>query len=222
MRILLVEDEPDLARLICRGLREDDYAVDHADNGEDGLWRATTIDYDAVVLDLGLPKLDGTEILRRMRRGGRTAPVMVLTARDGIDDRVHGLDLGADDYLVKPFAWDEFVARVRALVRRSGASSAPVLTGAGIELDPMSRAVRRDGEPVELTSKEFQVLHLLMSRPSRVFTRSEIMEHIYDDDHDAGSNVVDVFLSRLRRKFRARGGRDVLRTVRGVGYAFDA
>ena len=222
MRALIVEDEPDLARILHDGLTEEGYAVDLSMDGEDGLWRTTTIDYDVVVLDLGLPILDGLEILRRMRSGGRDTPVLILTARDGVRERVLGLDLGADDYLVKPFAWEELLARIRALLRRGPHGTDGTLRHCDVILDPAKRTVSRGGEPVRLTAKEFQVLHLLMTDPERVFTRTEIVEHVYNDDFDGMSNTIDVFLSRLRRKLNRPGRASVLRTVRGVGYAFGA
>ena len=219
MRILVVEDSRDLARTLRSLLVEEGFAVDVSPDGEDGLWRATTVDYDAVVLDILLPGVDGWEILRRMRAEGRRAPVLVLTARDSTEDRVRGLDSGADDYLVKPFALEEFLARVRALVRRGTTGTDGHLRHGGLVLDPARREVRLDGRPVALTAKEFQVLHLLLSSPGRVFTRTEIIDRVYDDEFEGMSNVVDVFLSRLRRKLARDRGPPLLRTVRGAGYA---
>ena len=219
MRLLVVEDNRDLGDTLRDLLVEEGFAVDLSREGEDGLWRATTVEYDAVVLDLLLPGVDGWEILRRMRAAGRRAPVLVLTARDSTGDRVRGLDSGADDYLVKPFSVEELLARVRALLRRGPRGSDGLLRAGALALDPARRDVRLDGRPVPLTAKEYQVLHLLMSEPGRVFSRTEIEERIYDDAHEARSNTVDVFLSRLRRKL-ARGKRpSPLRTVRGAGYA---
>jgi two-component system OmpR family response regulator len=221
MRVLVVEDNPDLADLLKRGLEEEGYAVDLSRDGEDGLWRATTVDYDAVVLDLMLPKVEGLEILRRMRRAGRTSPVLILTARDATDDRVRGLDLGADDYLVKPFEWEELLARLRALVRRGAGATDGVLELGALCLDPARRRVALRDAPVDLTAKEFQILHVLLREPGRVFTRTEIGERIYDDDHDGVSNTIDVLLSRLRKKLGTGERVPVIRTVRGVGYVLE-
>jgi len=221
MRVLVVEDNPDLAELLRRGLVEEGYAVDLALDGEDGLWRATTIDYDVTVLDLMLPKVDGLEILAAIRKAGRSSPVLILTARDATDDRVRGLDLGADDYLVKPFAWDELLARLRALVRRGARGADGVIRIGSNELDFAARRVSRGGEPLDLTAKEFQILHVFMREPGRVFSRTEIGEKIYDDDHDGMSNTIDVLLSRLRKKIGTGDGLPVIRTVRGVGYALE-
>jgi len=220
MRLLVAEDEPDLAGVLRRGLCEDGYAVDVAPDGEDALWRISTVEYDAVVLDLGLPRLDGLGVLSRARAAGRDVPVLILTARDAVEDRVRGLDLGADDYLVKPFAWDELTARVRALVRRRAGVADGMLACDGVELDPARHVVVRDEEPVDLTPKEFQILRLLMSDPIRVFTRTEIVEHVYDEEHDGSSNTVDVLVGRIRKKLRTRERCSLIRTVRGVGYSF--
>ncbi len=220
MRALIVEDEPDLARILRDGLTEEGYAVDLSEDGEDGLWRITTVDYDVVVLDLGLPIVDGLEILRRMRGAGSKTPVLILTARDAVGDRVRGLDLGADDYLLKPFAWEELEARLRALLRRGPQGGDGVLRHAGVELDPARHCVQRDGKPVVLTAKEFQLLHVLMTDAERVFTRTELSERVYNDDFDSSSNTIDVLIGRIRRKLNAEGQPRVLRTVRGVGYAF--
>jgi len=216
MRLLIVEDDPDLAEILKQGLVEEGYAVDLSLDGEEGAWYATTVEYDAAVLDILLPGIDGLEVLRRMRAKGRECPVLFLTARDATEHRVRGLDSGADDYLVKPFAWDELLARIRALVRRGPRGSDGVLRHAGIELDPVRRRVVRDGAAVDLTAKEFQLLRLLLREPERVFSRTEIIDHIYDDEYDGVSNVIDVFLSRLRKKL---GSPPVIRTMRGVGYA---
>ena len=220
MRVLVVEDEPDLARILSAGLTEEGYSVDLSTDGEDGLWRATTVDYDVAILDLGLPLVDGLDVLARMRKAGRGTPVLILTARDAVEARVRGLDLGADDYLVKPFAWDELLARIRALLRRGPRGTDGKLSDRGVVLDPASRTVARDGSPVELTAKEFGVLQLLMTEPERVYSRTEIIEHVYDDEFDASSNVIDVFLSRLRRKLNDNGDQRFIRTVRGVGHSF--
>jgi two-component system OmpR family response regulator len=218
MRVLIVEDDPTLAEILEQGLEEEGYAVDLSLDGEDGLWRATTVEYDAVVLDVMLPRVNGLDILRRMREERMASPVLLLTARDAVEDRVKGLDAGADDYLVKPFEWTELLARVRALIRRGGNGTPPVLTYADVELDPAAHVSRRSGRHLDLTPKEFQLLHLLLRSPERVVSRTEIIDHIYDDDFDGFSNVIDVFVSRLRRKLEEHGGTPLIRTVRGVGY----
>jgi DNA-binding response OmpR family regulator len=200
-------------------LIEEGYAVDLSLDGEDGLWRATTVDYDVIVLDIMLPIVDGLEILKKMREKGHRSPVLLLTARDATHDRVRGLDLGADDYLVKPFAWDELLARLRALLRRGPQGSDGTLRYRDIELDFVRKEVKRGNESIDLTAKEFQVLHVLIRDPERVFTRTEIIERIYDDDYDNMSNVIDVFFSRLRKKLSRDGEPPIIRTVRGVGYA---
>jgi len=219
MRILVVEDNLELAEVLRELLVEEGFAVDVSVDGEDGLWRATTVDYDAAVLDILLPKVDGLEILRRMRAAGRRAPVLLLTARDSTEDRVAGLDTGADDYLVKPFSLDELLARLRALLRRGPRGAGGTLRHGPLVLDPARREVHLRGRPVPLTAKEYQILHLFMSEPGKVFSRTEIIDRVYDDEFDGVSNVVDVFLSRLRRKLSGGGRAPVLRTVRGMGYA---
>lgn len=218
MRVLLVEDEPDLAELIRKGLVEEGYAVDVSADGEDGAWRATTVDYDVAVLDILLPEMDGFEILRRMRAKGRATPVLFLTARDAVEDRVKGLDLGADDYLVKPFAWRELMARLRALLRRGPHGGEGTLRFEDVVLDPAGHTVSRGGRRIDLTAKEFSFLRVMMAAPERVHTRTELIEHVYDDEFDATSNVVDVLVGRLRKKLNRGAKRRLLRTVRGVGY----
>lgn len=232
MRVLVVEDDPDLSEILTESLAEEGYGVDLARTEEDGRWRATTVDYDVVVLDVMLPDGSGIEILREMRRTRRRAPVLILTARDATEDRVAGLDAGADDYLVKPFAWAEFLARLRALLRRGPRGAAGVLRHGDLELDPAARTFRVAGADVALTSKEFELVYVLMSEPGRVFSRTEIIEKIYDDESGGTSNVIDVLLSRIRRKLARDGaaaapgadassgdsGDSWIRTVRGVGY----
>ncbi len=218
MRVLLVEDQPDLAEVVRKGLVEEGYAVDLCLDGEDGAWRATTVDYDVAILDIMLPGVNGLEILRRMREAGRNAPVLFLTARDTVEDRVRGLDLGGDDYLVKPFAWTELMARLRALLRRGARGSGGVLEYGDLAMDPSRHVVTRDGREIELTAKEFQFLEVLLREPDRVHTRTELIERVYDDEFDAMSNIVDVFVSRLRRKLNQGSPVKLLRTVRGVGY----
>jgi two-component system OmpR family response regulator len=218
MRVLVVEDEERTAALLRRGLVEEGYAVDVAGDGVEAVWRATEIGYDAIVLDLMLPGIDGFEVCRRLRARQRWAPVLMLTARVDVDDRIRGLDAGADDYLPKPFSFGELTARLRALVRR-GAVHRPVVLRAGpVELDPAAHRVRRAGEPVELSAKEFALLHLLLRHPDEVLTRTFITDHVWDDAFDATSNIVDQYVRYLRRKIDTPGGGSLIETVRGVGY----
>jgi DNA-binding response OmpR family regulator len=217
VRILVVEDEEDLARTLKRALEEEGFAVDLSFDGEDGLFRATEIAYDAIVLDLMLPRLDGWELLRRLREKGSRTPVLVLTARDAVDDRVEGLDLGADDYLTKPFALTELFARLRALIRRSSGLAASTLVVGDIEIDTASRTVTRAGQRVDLTAREYAILELLATRRGVLVTRPIICEHIYDDDTDVLSNVIDVHVAALRRKL----GTSLIQTRRGQGYIID-
>jgi len=222
VRVLLVEDQTKLARAVQRGLQQEGYAVDVAATGDDGLHLATEVDYDAVVLDVMLPGLDGFEVCRRMRVQGRWAPVLMLTARDGVADRVTGLDVGADDYLVKPFALRELLARLRALVRRGAGERPAVLTVGGLRLDPAAHTVSRDGRPVELSAREFALLEFFMRHPGEVVTRTQVLEHVWDFNYEGLSNVVDVYVGYLRRKLEQPFGRPLLRTVRGVGYALES
>ncbi len=219
MRVLLVEDNRDMAEVVRDALVEEGYAVDLSMDGEDGLWRATTVDYDVIVLDVMLPRLDGLEVLARARRKGRAMPVLLLTARDRTADRVAGLDAGADDYLVKPFALGELLARVRALLRRAPSGTDGMLRHGDIAMDPARRTVTRGGRSVDLTPKEFAILEVFLRDPGRVFTRTEIQEHAWDDSHEGMSNTVDVLLGRIRRKLGSPGKAPLLRTVRGVGYS---
>lgn len=219
MRLLVVEDDERLAALLVRALKEDGYAVDATGDGTDALWLATEYDYDTIVLDRMLPGLDGVDVVRGLRERGRSTPVLLLTARTGVDDRVTGLDAGADDYLAKPFDYDELAARIRALVRRGGAARPPQLTHDDLVLDPASRRVTRAGVPVELTAREFAVLELLLRHRGDVLTRSYILEHVWDFALDPSSNIVDQHVAALRRKVDRPFGRDDVRTVRGAGYA---
>ncbi len=218
MRVLIVEDEPDLAAVLARSLAEAGFAVDTAADGEDGLFRIREIGYDAVVLDLMLPRLDGWSVLEAARADGIRMPILVLTARDQLADRVRGLNLGADDYLVKPFAITELVARLHALIRRSYGSAAATLTVGDLVIDMAARQVSRDGVPIELTAREFAILELLTRSRGAVVARATIYEHIYDDETDVLSNVIDVHVAALRRKL----GADLIRTRRGEGYLIDA
>ena len=218
MRILVVEDEHRLAAVIRRGLQEQGYAVDVAYDGEDGLALAEVEPYDLVVLDIMLPRLDGLEVCRRLRAERRNTPILMLTARDTVDDRVAGLDSGADDYLVKPFAFRELLARVRALLRRDSLARDPVLRVGDLEVDTVTRDVRRGGRSLELTSKEYALLEYFVRNPNRVLTRTEIAEHVWDYDFVAMSNVVDVYVRYLRRKLADDQEPRLIRTVRGTGY----
>lgn len=217
MRILVVEDEAALARQLADLLRGADYAVDLADNGEDGWFLGDSEPYDAVLLDLGLPKLDGVTVLKRWRAAGRTMPVLVLTARDSWHDKVEGLDAGADDYLAKPFRSEELLARLRALIRRANGQASPELTCGPVVLDTRSAKVTVAGEGIVLTSHEFKVLSYLMHHKGQVVPRSELIEHVYAQDFDRDSNTIEVFVGRLRRKL----GSEVIRTIRGLGYQMD-
>ena len=217
-RILVVEDEPDLRRSLTRALDEAGFAVDASADGEDGLFRAQEIDYDAIVLDLMLPKLSGDAVLGALRAAGRATPVLLLTARDTVEDRVRGLDRGADDYLTKPFAIDELVARLRALIRRAQQAPVPVLVIGDLEVDLVRRRVRRDGREVMLTGREFGVLEQLVRHRGRVLSRTALSDHLYADDSEVVSNTIDVHVAALRRKL----GSAVIETRRGHGYLIDA
>jgi two-component system OmpR family response regulator len=219
VRVLVVEDEVKMVRAIRRGLEQEGYAVDTAPDGHEALYLAGESDYDAVVLDVMLPGLDGLEVCRRMRAAGRWAPVLMLTARDGVPDRIAGLDAGADDYLVKPFAFGELLARLRALIRRGASERPAVLRVGDLVLDPAAHAVTRAGTPVDLSAREFTLLEFLMRHAGRVVTRTDILEHVWDYNYDGLSNVVDVYVGYLRRKLEHPFGRTLIRTVRGVGYA---
>lgn len=218
MRVLVVEDEPKMAALIRRGLREEGMAVDVTDRGEDALWMAGSTDYDAVVLDVMLPGIDGFETCRRLRGDGVWAPVLMLTARDAVDDRVRGLDRGADDYLVKPFAFAELLARLRALARRGPLERPVVLEVGDLRLDPARRRVWRGEAEIELSAKEFALLEAFMRRPDEVLSRFQLLERAWERDYENRSNVVDVYVRYLREKIDRPFGVDTIETVRGAGY----
>jgi DNA-binding response OmpR family regulator len=222
MRILVVEDEHKLAAVVRRGLEEHGYAVDVAYDGDDALAMALAESYDLLVLDIMLPGIDGITVCQRLRAARKNMPVLMLTARDTVDDRVAGLDAGADDYLVKPFAFRELLARVRALLRRDGLSRDPVLRVGDLEVDTVSRQVRRAGRPIELTSKEYAMLEYFMRNPNRVLTRTQIAEHVWDYDFMSMSNVIDVYVRYLRRKLGDDQEPRLFRTVRGTGYQLRA
>jgi DNA-binding response OmpR family regulator len=217
-RVLVIEDEPGIATAVQRGLVAEGFAVDLADNGVDGLWRATELEYDAVVLDVMLPQLSGYEVLKRMRAGKVWSPVLILTAKDGEYDVADALDLGADDYLTKPFAFVVLMARLRAMMRR-GQRARPVVLAAGdLVVDPARRRCVRAGVDIALTSREFAVLDHLMRHHDEVVSRSEIVAHVWDENFEGDPNIVDVYVGRLRRKIDSPFDRRAIETVRGVGY----
>lgn len=218
MRVLVVEDQPKMARLLRRGLRDDGIVADVTDNGEDALWMAGSTEFDAVVLDVMLPGMDGFETCRRLRADGVWAPVLMLTARDAVEDRVSGLDSGADDYLAKPFSFSELSARLRALVRRGSVARPVLLDVDGLKLDPAARRVSRDGVDIPLSVKEFALLETFMRRPGVVLSRLQLLEHAWDYEYENRSNVIDVYVRYLREKIDRPFGRDSIETVRGAGY----
>ena len=221
MRILIVEDDQRSREFLVKGLAESGYVADSAADGEDGLFQAIEHDYDLVVLDVMLPVMDGWRVLERMRARGRQMPVLFLTARDAVQDRVKGLELGADDYLVKPFAWAEFLARVRTLLRRGPARQAEVLQIADLELDIPRMKARRSGKVLDLTAKEFQLLCLLARRSGEVLSRTIIAEQVWDMNFSTDSNAVDVAMGRLRRKVDEPFPKRLIHTLRGLGYVME-
>ena len=214
MRILLAEDDPELSRQLKQALSDADYAVDHAADGEEAHFLGDTEPYDAIVLDLGLPKIDGVSVLERWRRDGRATPVLILTARGGWSDKVAGFDAGADDYLTKPFHTEELLARLRALLRRTAGHAAATLSCGGLRLDPRAARATVNGEPLRLTSLEYRLLHYMIMHQGRVIGRTELVEHLYDQDFDRDSNTIEVFIGRVRKKI----GPDRIETARGLGY----
>jgi two-component system OmpR family response regulator len=220
MRVLVVEDEVKMGGLVARGLREEGHAADVTRSGDDALWMAAAIDYDAIVLDVMLPGRDGFEVCRTLRERGVWSPVLMLTARDAVEDRIAGLDAGADDYLPKPFAFGELLARLRALARRGAAERPAVLEAGDLRLDPATRRVTRGGREIALSAKEFALLETFMRRSGEVLSRSRLLEHVWDFDYEQRSNVVDVYVRYLREKVDRPFGRDSIETVRGVGYRF--
>jgi two-component system OmpR family response regulator len=218
VRVLIVEDDLRMASLVRRGLTGEGLAADVAVTGEDALWMAQSNPYDAVVLDVMLPGIDGFETCRRLRGAGVWVPVLMLTARDAVEDRVAGLDSGADDYLVKPFAFAELLARLRALARRGEGERPAVLAVGDLRLDPATREVQRGKTPIALSAKEFALLEVFMRRPGEVLSRLHLLEHAWDFAYENRSNVVDVFIRRLRRKIDEPFGVESLETVRGAGY----
>lgn len=216
MRLLIVEDEPRLLRTLAKALREEGYAVDTAEDGEDGLFKATTCEYDAVVLDVMLPLLDGWQILEKMRET-KSTPVLMLTARDATRDRVRGLDGGADDYLVKPFELEELFARIRSIIRRRAGRSHPALMLGDVEIDTRSRRVAMGGKAITLTAREYAILEYLAMHRGQVVSRSELYEHLFDENEDTLSNLLDVHVHGIRRKLRS----DLIATRRGEGYIIE-
>lgn len=216
MRLLVVEDEPDLQNLLARALRGQGYAVDTAEDGEQGLYKAQTWDYDALVLDWMLPKLDGVSLLRELRRKKKT-PVLLLTARDTTQDRVLGLDCGADDYLIKPFEIQELLARLRAIIRRSSGITSNIISIGEIQIDTGSHVVRRNGEAILLTAREYALVELLALRRGKLVTRQVLYDHLFDENDDTLSNLIEVHISNVRKKL----GKDFISTRRGAGYIVD-
>jgi two-component system, OmpR family, response regulator len=218
MRLLVVEDEPKLGALILRSLRAEGHAVDHCETGEDAFWRAGSRAYDAIVLDIGLPGIDGFETCRRLRADGVWAPVLMLTARDAVADRVEGLDVGADDYLVKPFSLAELGARLRALARRGAVERPAILTVGDLRLDPARREAWRGEEALSLSAKEYALLEAFMRRPGEVLSRFALIEQVWDESYEHRSNVVDAYVRLLREKIDRPFGTNSIETVRGMGY----
>jgi len=218
MRILLADDDLKFCDVVKRGLEEEAYAVDCVHDGEEGLYYAENTSYNLIILDIMMPKIDGLEMCRRLRAKKNLTPVLMLTAKDAVEDRVAGLDTGADDYLVKPFAFPELLARVRALLRRESGVKSPELKVGELVLNTVTREVRWKGKLIELTSKEYAILNYMMRRPNAVVTRTMIEEHAWDYDLDSISNLVDVYILRLRQKIDPEQGKQIIQTVRGSGY----
>lgn len=218
MRVLIVEDERRLSNILKKGLIEDGFAVDQAFDGEDGQYLAESEQYDLIILDIMLPKRDGLEVCRGLRKKNIKVPILMLTAKSATEDKVAGLDSGADDYITKPFSFIEFRSRVHALIRRSHQEASPILSIEGLELDPLKHTAFRDAKPLTLTPKEFAVLELLMRHKGEVVSRTMIIEHVWDYNFDGMSNVVDVFVGTLRKKVDATARKKLIQTVHGVGY----
>ena len=222
MHLLVVEDDVKLVRALERGLRHEGYTVDLAGNGDDALAKASASDYDAVILDVMLPGMDGFSVCEELRRRRRWVPVLMLTARADFSDRIRGLDGGADDYLVKPFDFGELLARVRAMIRRGPSKRSPILTVGDLRVDPAAHVVTRAGRQVELTAREFDVLELLARHAGEVVSRTQLLEHVWDENYDGSPNVVDVYIGYLRKKLERPFGRRLIGTVRGVGFRLEA
>jgi two-component system, OmpR family, response regulator len=217
VRLLIVEDEPTLGTQLKSTLEANGYAVDLATDGEDGHYLGSTENYDAIILDLGLPEIDGLTVLDRWRKEGKVTPVLVLTARDSWSDKVAGLDGGADDYMAKPFQTQELIARLRALIRRASGNASSELIAGDVRLDTRSGRVTLAGEPVKMTAQEYKLLSYLIHHKGKVVSRTELIEHIYDQDFDRDSNTIEVFVTRIRKKL----GPDVITTIRGLGYSLE-
>jgi len=222
MRILLVEDDADVARFIGKGLMEQAYAVDRAETGEAALYMAGINTYDVIILDVMIPAPNGLEVCRDLRAAGATIPILMLTARDTVEDKIAGLDSGADDYLAKPFEFGELLARLRALLRRGGATLSATIKVGALEIDTRSHRVTIDGRSVTLTTKEYSVLEFLARNNGRIVTREEISEHVWNQDFDPFSNLIEVYINRLRRHIEKVSGPKLIQTVRGAGYILDA
>lgn len=220
MHVLFVEDEAKIANFVCAGLKEQGFVVDYCDNGNDGYLRAMENEYDVLILDIMLPGKDGLAILKSLRKAGRNIPVILLTARNELDDRLEGLNFGADDYITKPFFVEELIARIHAVVRRVSGERQNILSVGSLKLDRITRQVTCDRQLVELTTREFNLLEYLMRSPGRVFTRTQILEHVWGYDFNPNTNLVDVCIQRLRKKIERVGGADWIESVRGVGYCF--
>ena len=218
MRLLLVEDEARMARFIARGLREQAYAVDVASDGEEALYQAAVNDYDGIILDVMIPRKDGFSVCRELRESGVRVPLLMLTARDTVEDRIQGLDIGADDYLIKPFEFGELLARLRALLRRGSELRPSVITIADLTLDTRGQQARRDGKLLNLTAKEYALLEYLVRNAGRVIGREEIAEHVWDESFDPFSNLIEVYINRLRRKVDGAADSPLIHTKRGAGY----
>ncbi|MBK1987447.1 response regulator transcription factor [Sphaerospermopsis aphanizomenoides BCCUSP55] len=220
MHILYIEDEAKIANFVCAGLKEQGFVVDYVDNGDEGYYRAMENEYDVLVLDIMLPGKDGLAILKSLRRAGRNVPVILLTARNELDDRLEGLNLGADDYLSKPFFVEELIARIHAVIRRISGERQNILRVGSLALDRITREVTCNNQLVELTTREFNLLEYLMRSPGRVFTRTQILEHVWGYDFNPNTNLVDVCVQRLRKKVEKIAGDSWIDSVRGVGYSF--
>ncbi len=218
MKVLIIEDEKNLAEILKKGLEEHSFIVELSFDGEEGLYMAESFDYDAVILDIMLPKLDGLSVLDKLRAKKMDVPVLMLTARGEIGDRVKGLNTGADDYIVKPFEFPELLARLKAVIRRNKGESSPLIEADGLTIDINSRTVRRDGSEIKLSSREYAILEYLALNRGRIISRTELTEHIYDMDFDLDSNIIDVYINYLRNKIDKGRDRKLIHTVRGAGY----